>query len=166
MLTADARARASAWALARRARAWTLAYSGMAIAARMPMIATTIINSMRVKPRWLPSILRFKNLFIALPPGKLVALRPSMEVELLLKEGHAGAVPGPRRADLAGRDGHPRVFAHSSEPCRTYTSLRDGRGGTERVSRRHVSRRKTLVDGLRSLRAASCSWRRPGRNAL
>src|SRR2546422_11396365 len=26
----------------------------MAIAARMPMIATTIISSMRVKPRWLP----------------------------------------------------------------------------------------------------------------
>src|ERR1700730_18048042 len=59
MLTADARARASAWALARRARAWTLAYSGMAIAARMPMIATTIINSMRVKTRSLPSILCF-----------------------------------------------------------------------------------------------------------
>src|SRR5690348_3709611 len=26
----------------------------MAMAARMPMIATTIISSMRVKPRWLP----------------------------------------------------------------------------------------------------------------
>src|SRR5882672_4870635 len=50
MLTANARARASACALARRARAWTLAYAGMAIAARMPMIATTIINSIRVKP--------------------------------------------------------------------------------------------------------------------
>src|SRR6266478_4487060 len=87
MLTADARARASAWALARRARAWTLAYSGMAIAARMPMIATTIINSMRVKPRWLPSILRFQNLFIAIPPGILVALRPIIEVELLLAGG-------------------------------------------------------------------------------
>jgi hypothetical protein len=24
-----------------------------------------------VKPRWLPSILRFQNLFIALPPGSL-----------------------------------------------------------------------------------------------
>src|SRR5512147_2551489 len=88
MLTADARARASAWALARRARAWTLAYSGMAIAARMPMMATTIIKSMSVKPRWLPSILRFQNLFIDLPPGSLVALRPIMEIELRL-EGDA-----------------------------------------------------------------------------
>src|SRR6266851_2131413 len=58
MLTAEARARASAWALASRARAWTLAYSGMAMAARIPMMATTIINSMSVKPRWLPSGLR------------------------------------------------------------------------------------------------------------
>src|SRR5262245_23656282 len=61
MLTADARARASAWALASRARAWTLAYSGMAMAARIPMMATTIINSMSVKPRWLPSTFRFQN---------------------------------------------------------------------------------------------------------
>jgi hypothetical protein len=27
----------------------------MAIAARMPMIATTIINSIKVKPRWFPA---------------------------------------------------------------------------------------------------------------
>src|SRR5512144_2997696 len=87
MLTADARARASAWALARRARAWTLAYSGIAMAARMPMMATTIINSMSVKPRWLPSIFRFQNLVIDLPPGSFVALRPIMEVELLLEGG-------------------------------------------------------------------------------
>jgi hypothetical protein len=51
----------------------------------MPMMATTIINSMSVKPRWLPSILRFQNLFIDLPPGSFVALRPIMEVELLLE---------------------------------------------------------------------------------
>ncbi len=31
-------------------RAWNLMKFGMAIAARMPMIATTIISSMRVKP--------------------------------------------------------------------------------------------------------------------
>src|SRR2546425_9634289 len=31
----------------------------MAIAARMPMIATTIISSMRVKPRWFPTMRRF-----------------------------------------------------------------------------------------------------------
>src|SRR6266478_9585201 len=100
MLTADARARASAWALARRARAWTLAYSGMAIAARMPMIATTIINSMRVKPRWLPSILRFQNLFIAIPFGILVALRPIIEVELLLAGGEcrSGAMTASRES--------------------------------------------------------------------
>jgi hypothetical protein len=29
------------------------------------MMATTIINSMSVKPRWLPSTFRFQNLFIA-----------------------------------------------------------------------------------------------------
>jgi hypothetical protein len=27
----------------------------MAMAARMPMIATTIINSIKVKPRWFPA---------------------------------------------------------------------------------------------------------------
>ena len=32
------------------ARAWNLMKFGMAMAARMPMIATTIISSMRVKP--------------------------------------------------------------------------------------------------------------------
>ena len=53
-LTADPMVRASACALATRARVCTLAYSGMAIAARMPMIATTIINSISVKPAWLP----------------------------------------------------------------------------------------------------------------
>src|SRR5712691_8376733 len=51
MLTALARVRESARALALRARAWMFAYSGIAMAARMPMIATTIISSMRVKPR-------------------------------------------------------------------------------------------------------------------
>src|ERR1700730_5631315 len=76
MLTADARARASAWALARRARAWTLAYSGMAIAARIPMIATTIINSMRVKPRWLPSSLCF-------PCQNFVMYGASVPIEML-----------------------------------------------------------------------------------
>src|SRR5215813_11318856 len=29
------------------------------MAARMPMMATTIMSSMRVKPRWLPSTVRF-----------------------------------------------------------------------------------------------------------
>jgi len=33
-------------------RAWNLMKFGIAIAARMPMIATTIISSMRVKPFW------------------------------------------------------------------------------------------------------------------
>src|SRR5205809_7151118 len=57
METAEASARASAWALAIRARCCTLAYSGTAIAARMPMIATTIRSSIRVKPRCPPSVL-------------------------------------------------------------------------------------------------------------
>jgi hypothetical protein len=51
MLTAEAMARVSACALAIRARCCTFAYSGTAIAARMPMIATTISSSISVKPR-------------------------------------------------------------------------------------------------------------------
>ena len=70
MLTAEARVRVSACALAMRARVWTLAYSGMAMAARMPMMATTIINSMSVKPRWLPST------FIFLCQKLMIILRP------------------------------------------------------------------------------------------
>jgi hypothetical protein len=34
------------------------------MAARIPMMATTIINSMSVKPRWLPSTFRFQNFVI------------------------------------------------------------------------------------------------------
>src|SRR2546428_240479 len=52
MLTALARVRASAWALARRARAWMFAYSRMAMAATMPMNATTVISPVQVEPRW------------------------------------------------------------------------------------------------------------------
>ena len=44
MLTAEASVRASACALAMRARAWMFAYSGIAMAARIPMMATTIIS--------------------------------------------------------------------------------------------------------------------------
>ena len=70
MLTAEASVRASACALAMRARAWMFAYSGMAMAARIPMMATTIISSMSVKPRWLPSIFRFlcQKLSMSFPP--------------------------------------------------------------------------------------------------
>ena len=42
---------APACALATRARAWMFAYSGKAMAVRIPMMATTIISSMSVKPR-------------------------------------------------------------------------------------------------------------------
>src|SRR5262245_29360258 len=63
--TAEARVRESAWALATRARDWMLAYSGKAMAVRMPMMATTIINSMSVKPRWSPSILLRQKLIIS-----------------------------------------------------------------------------------------------------
>src|SRR5215469_7813908 len=81
MLTAEARVRVSAWALAMRARVWTLAYSGIAMAARMPMMATTIMSSMRVKPRWLPSIFRFlchRPIIVLSPPCQVWAgcLRP------------------------------------------------------------------------------------------
>ena len=70
MLTAEASVRASACALAMRARAWMFAYSGMAMAARIPMMATTIMSSMSVKPRWLPSIFRFlcQKLSISISP--------------------------------------------------------------------------------------------------
>src|SRR6266850_6942849 len=88
MLTADARARASAWAFASRARAWTLAYSGMAIAARIPMMATTIINSMSVKPCWLPSSLcrRCKNFVMdsaSVAASEMLIPRPAPEEGLL-----------------------------------------------------------------------------------
>src|SRR5580700_3158423 len=105
MLTAEARARASAWALASRARAWTLAKSGMAIAARMPMMATTIINSMSVKPRWLPSTLRFQNLFIASslglwwPCGRIKKLNCNLQGERLQAQCQSA-----RCANLAGQD--------------------------------------------------------------
>src|SRR6266702_384363 len=56
MLMAEPRIRASSWALATRARVCTLAYSGIAMAVRMPMMATTIISAMSVKPRWLPGV--------------------------------------------------------------------------------------------------------------
>jgi hypothetical protein len=51
MLMAEAIARVSACAFAIRARACTLAYSGTAIAARIPMMATTMRSSISVKPR-------------------------------------------------------------------------------------------------------------------
>src|SRR5713226_8532978 len=59
MEMAEPRVLESACALATRARVCTLAYSGIAMAARIPMMATTIISSMSVKPRWLPSAFLF-----------------------------------------------------------------------------------------------------------
>src|SRR5262249_13672289 len=56
-VTAEASVRASAWALATRARACTFMYSGNEIAARIPMMATTSSNSTSVKPRRSPSFL-------------------------------------------------------------------------------------------------------------
>src|SRR5436190_22915726 len=49
----------------------------MAMAARMPMMATTIISSIRVKPRWLPStfLFLFHMLIISqIPPCKVWGL--------------------------------------------------------------------------------------------
>src|SRR6266404_1439892 len=45
------------------ARAWNLMKFGIAIDARMPMIATTIISSISVKPFW-------TSFFIGVPPWK------------------------------------------------------------------------------------------------
>jgi hypothetical protein len=39
-------------------RAWNLMKFGMAMAARMPMMATTIISSMRVKPFFIDLVMR------------------------------------------------------------------------------------------------------------
>src|SRR2546421_11388574 len=53
-------------------RAWNLMKFGIAIAARMPMIATTIISSIRVKP--------FCSLFIGYPlltDGKSIGMYPT-----------------------------------------------------------------------------------------
>jgi hypothetical protein len=49
-----------------------LANSGMAIAARMPMIPTTIINSMSVKPRSPLTRIRFLQNSIIMPESSSV----------------------------------------------------------------------------------------------
>src|SRR3989442_15875897 len=87
--TAVTSERMSAWAFAIRDRAVTLAYSGTAIEARTPIIATTIISSIRVKPR------AFHRIDLMAPP----------------RRQHASATaPSPRRtprprgiAELNGR---------------------------------------------------------------
>src|SRR5512144_197248 len=129
MLTAEARARESAWALARRARAWTLAYNGMAIAARMPMMATTIINSMSVKPRWLPSILRFQNLCICL----LLETGLLSGGQLLLEERHAGSVPRPSMLRKSRGEGWQVVHFKSLRAlglCKPHNNLTSRTGRT------------------------------------
>src|SRR5262249_18103228 len=73
------------------------------MAARMPMIATTIINSMSVKPRWLPSAQRFlfQNLFIVAPSrlvgelavgsGCILGAIPSGPVLITVPDAYEGA---------------------------------------------------------------------------
>src|SRR5881296_4280671 len=81
----------------------------MAIAARMPMIATTIISSIRVKPRWLP---RFRcrlyqnrsmrsSFVVRVPPDCSHAL-PPLEGGALLGAGREGVR---RSARLREADG-------------------------------------------------------------
>src|SRR5712692_222018 len=67
------------------------------MAARMPMIATTIINSMSVKPRWLPNLQRFlfQKLNICPPPihvvtssGGISPPRAAVQRQCLPEEEH------------------------------------------------------------------------------
>src|SRR5437899_6879278 len=79
----------------------------MAMAARMPMIATTIIRSMRVKPRWLPSfrwrLFQNRSMLFLLSFNFLlfVVTRTRLERAFLCdggREGERGS-PGLREAD-------------------------------------------------------------------
>src|SRR6266850_3223804 len=81
-------------------RAWNLMKFGIAIAARMPMIATTIINSISVKPFW-------TSLFIGAPlwkrweegeqaTGQAMKSRRSAEVTVWWRVG--------QRQDVSRRD--------------------------------------------------------------
>src|SRR5919197_216682 len=91
---AEASVRASACALATRARDWMLAYSGNAIAVRIPMMATTIISSMSVKP-CLSCILLRQKLNIAVPLIELVLdrLRGRWSCLVPVPRRSAGSVP-------------------------------------------------------------------------
>src|SRR6266436_4779646 len=91
MLTAEASVRRSAWPLATRARVWTLAYIGMAMAARMPMMATTIISSMSVKPRWFPSGVPDVFRCIRMVFSPLGPFRPLIHVNRALVSGRLAA---------------------------------------------------------------------------
>src|SRR5881398_1029574 len=76
-------------------RAWNLMKLGMAIAARMPMIATTIISSIRVKP----FIIFFTRVLLGVGSGNGGFLPPNLRGMLqgkgrraqLLLRGRAGA---------------------------------------------------------------------------
>src|SRR2546425_11485689 len=81
----------------------------MAMAARMPMIATTIISSIRVKPRWLP---RFRcrlyqnrsmhSSFVVRVPPRLQSRAPAFRGRALLGAGREGVR---RSAGLREADG-------------------------------------------------------------
>src|SRR6267142_4495117 len=69
----------------------------MAMAARMPMIATTIISSIRVKPRWLPRFRRrlFQNRsirfsFVVYVPSRLRSHAPAFRGGASLDAGREG----------------------------------------------------------------------------
>src|SRR5215467_14836600 len=69
VMTAMASISRSDWAFSMHARAWALAWSGIAMAATTPKTATTMSSSMRVKPPWPTGHrwLRFTS-FIVKPP--------------------------------------------------------------------------------------------------
>src|SRR5882724_8971877 len=62
----------------------------MAMAARMPMMATTIISSMSVKPRWLPTAFLFfiQNIVIVFPPFDMRATEAHMKSAIFLETGN------------------------------------------------------------------------------
>src|SRR5213593_3870002 len=97
----------------------------MAIAAKMPMMATTIISSIRVKPRWFPRafLFFFQNAVIVRSPVRICGLtkahlekcRISEEVRL-----HPGCQGLPVRKDLISWHLNPS----DSPILHLYTGLR------------------------------------------
>src|SRR6266851_1109240 len=119
MLTDEARVRVSACALATRARVWTLAYSGMAMAARMPMMATTIMSSMSVKPCWVPSTFLFLCQTLPMDATSCVGpLGPAVWIEKDGSRTHylAGAVPNLETLAPAQIDVEDRGEADAGDP--------------------------------------------------
>src|SRR2546425_4791027 len=104
----------------------------MAIAARMPMIATTIISSIRVKPRWLP---RFR---CRLYQNR--SMRSSFVFEFLPDCGHA----------LPPLEEGGGLLGSGREGVRRSAGLREANGG--KIKKARFERNEGGVAGIASRR--------------